>query len=415
MTDKKKHVRMPLYLKEFQCIGGSCEDNCCISWDVEIDKKTYQKYQQVKDKELSQLFRDYIFKNPDSYDHNVDYAMVELTQNNRCSFLNEKNLCKIQAKFGHDYLSNVCGTYPRYANEINGIIEYSANISCPEAARLILTKKEGIKFSQEEYHFPSRNIINTAVNTTEHRGNPMVKYFTELRDFTILLLQNRKLPLWKRILILGYFYKEFQESISKRNDHSLQKLMKSFSEKIERDEWKTEMSAMAANSAMQFEMISEITRKVNHLTKIDSEKYIRFTEEFSKGLGISAQQDLEAEGKEYLRAYEQFYKPFMKNHEYLLENYLVNYVFGSLFPAAESKKPFEAYMMLLIRYVLIKYNLIGISAFRKGLTEGDIVRFIQVFSKAIEHHHTYLESIAGYMKKKKYFTLPYAELLLKSE
>ena len=104
----------------------------------------------------------------------------------------------------------------------------------------------------------------------------------------------------------------------------------------------------------------------------------------------------------------------MKNHEYLIENYLVNYVFGGLFPAAESTKPFEAYRMLAIRYALIEYYLIGISAFRKGLTEEDCIRFIQVFSKAIEHHHTYLESIASYMKRRKYDTLPCLALLIKN-
>ena len=384
----------------------------CIGWDVEIDKKTYQKYQNVKEKELSQLFRNSIYKNPDSYDHNVDYAIVELAKSNRCPFLNEKHLCKIQAKLGHDYLSNVCATYPRYANEINGIVEYSINISCPEAARLILMNKEGINFSQEEYRPSSKSIINTVVNTTEHGGNLMVKYFTDLRDFTILQLQNRKCLLWERILILGYFYRDLQESVNGRDENHIQKLIKFFSEKIEKHNWKTELSSDASGLTVQYEIMKEITGKVNHLTQIDSQKYICFTEEFSKGLGISAKSDFKAEGKAYQNAYERFYKPFMNDHEYLLENYLVNYVFGSLFPAAESTKPFESYMMLVIRYALIKYNLIGISASRNGLTEEDCVKFIQAFSKAIEHHHTYLESIAAYMKKKQYFTIPYAELLL---
>ena len=415
MAEKKKHIRMPLYYKEFQCIGGSCEDNCCIGWDVEIDKKTYQKYQKLNEKELSQLFHNFVYKNSDSYDHNVDYAIVELAENKRCPFLNEKHLCKIQGKLGHDYLSNVCATYPRYANEVNGIVEYSANISCPEVSRLVLKNKEGIKFSQEDNIPSSRAIINTVVNPTEHGGNIMVKYFTELRDYTILLLQNRKYPLWERILILGHFFEAFQVSAYERNDYHIRKLIKSFSEKTERNGWQTDLSSIVAEPSNQYKIMREITNKANHITEIDSQKYIRLIKEFSKGIGITLKPDLEAEGKAFQSAYTRFYQPFMKSHEYLLENYLVNYVFGSLFPAAESIKPFESYMMLVLRYALIKYNLIGISAFRKGLSEDDIVMFIQAFSKAIEHHHTYLESIATYMKKKKYFTMTYAELLLKNE
>ena len=414
MAEKKKHIRMPLHFKEFQCIGGGCEDNCCIGWDVEIDKKTYQKYQKVKDKELSQLFRSSVYENPDSYDHNVDYAIVELARNNRCPFLNENHLCKIQAKLGHDYLSNVCAAYPRYANEINGVAEYSLNVSCPEAARLVLTNQQGLAFSSEEHNTPSKIIINCVVNTAEHGGNSMVKYFIGLRNLTISLLQNRKYLLWERILMLGYFYEELQQSAHGRDVVPAQKLIKSFSQKIEKDDWRSEMSSIPADNTLQLRLMKEITDKLNTVTEIDSQKYIRFTEEFSKGLGISAKSSLEAEGKVYKRAYEQYYEPFMKGHEYLVENYLVNYVFGGLFPAAESTKPFEAYMMLVIRYALIKYYLIGISAFRKGLTEGDCIQFIQAFSKAIEHHHTYLEGISAYMNQRKFHAIPYIELLLKN-
>lgn len=31
--------RVPTYFNEFACIGGACEDNCCIGWDVVIDVK----------------------------------------------------------------------------------------------------------------------------------------------------------------------------------------------------------------------------------------------------------------------------------------------------------------------------------------------------------------------------------------
>lgn len=414
MAEMKTHARMPVCFKEFQCTGGGCEDNCCIGWDVEIDKQTCQKYQKVKDKELSQLLRNSIFENPDSYDNNVDFAIVELAKNNRCPFLNVNHLCKIQAKLGHDYLSNVCAAYPRYVNEINGIAEYSLNVSCPEAARLVLTNQQGLAFLIEKQNTSSKTIINLKVNTTEHRGNSMVKYFVELRSFTISLLQNRNHLLWERIIMLGYFYKELQQSVHGRDVFPVPRLIETFSQRIEKDEWSAEISSILADNTLQLRLMKEITDKLNTVTEIDSQKYLRFTEELSKGIGISAKSNLETEGKAYRKAYEQYYEPFMKSHSYLIENYLVNYVFGGLFPASESTKPFEAYRMLAIRYALIKYYLIGISAYRKGLAERDCVQFIQVFSKAIEHHHTYLEGISAYMNRKKYDDMPSIELLLKN-
>ena len=330
MTEKKITVRMPLYYKEFQCIGGSCEDNCCIGWDVEIDKTTYQQYQQVKDKELSKLFKKFIYKNPDSYAQNVDYAIVELTGKHRCPFLNEQHLCKIQAKLGHGFLSNVCSAYPRYANEINGIKEYSVNVSCPEAARLVLTNPQGIVFVTEELNPSSKTIVNFAVKTAEHAGNYMIEYFSELRDFTISVLQNRKYLLWERILILGHFYEELQQAAQVQKAVPVQALLKSYAEKIGRDGSWTSKSSLSADHSQQYRYMKEITNELNRLTAIDSYRYIRLTQEFSRGIGILAKPNPVKEETSYCKAYEQYYEPFMKDHAYLLENYLVNYVFGGL-------------------------------------------------------------------------------------
>lgn len=414
MTKHKRPIRRPLYLKEFQCIGGACEDNCCIGWDVEIDQKTYKKYEKVKDEGLSQLFHQCIFENVDSYDSHVDYAIVELSKNNRCPFLNERQLCKIQAKLGEDYLSNVCATYPRYANEINGVVEYSATISCPEAARLILSKEEGLIFVEEEESVSLRNIINYVVNTKEHGGSILVQYFVELRQFTIALLQNRKYFLWQRILLLGYFYEELQDYVDKKKTSGVHKLIEAFQEKIDRNGWKEQLASTLANPTLQLKMLKEMTNSLNTLTEIDSERYKSLMEESAKGMEISQKSSNQEQDKIYQLAYEQYYEPFMKDKEYILENYLVNFVFEDLFPASESINPFEAYGMLVIRYTLLKFHLIGIGGFRKGLTEKVVAELIQVFSKAIEHHNTYLDSIAAYMKQKKYHSMAHMEILLKN-
>ena len=33
---------MPRYTERFRCIGSACEDTCCASWTIHIDKKTYK-------------------------------------------------------------------------------------------------------------------------------------------------------------------------------------------------------------------------------------------------------------------------------------------------------------------------------------------------------------------------------------
>lgn len=408
---------MPHHYKEFRCIGGICEDNCCVGWDVEIDQKTYREYQKEKDQELSVLFRRSIHKNPSCYNPNIDYAIVTLAAQNRCPFLNEQQLCKIQARLGHDRLSNVCAAYPRYANEVDGILEYSINVSCPEAARLILTDRRGILFETAEEARDSRTIINMTVNTAEYPGNLMGKHFTELREFTITLLQDRKYPLRDRLLMLGRCFEELQKPIHKNDSTRLQALLKEYYEKAGYEKFQLDRSAAVKNqeTPSQFRVLNELIDRMDRVTSIDSKRFIKSAQEFSKGIGISKRSDPETESKAYETAYVQYYKPFMEQHEHLLENYLVNYVFGSLFPAAESKNLSDAYLLLVMRFALIQYYLVGIAAYHKGLSEEKCVQFIQIFSKAIEHHHTYLQDMASLMKKKHYNSLPFLHSVLVNE
>ena len=38
---KKINKRYPVYFEDFKCIGGKCEDSCCIGWNIDIDKVTF--------------------------------------------------------------------------------------------------------------------------------------------------------------------------------------------------------------------------------------------------------------------------------------------------------------------------------------------------------------------------------------
>ena len=38
---KKINKRYPVYFEEFKCIGGKCEDSCCIGWNIDIYKVTF--------------------------------------------------------------------------------------------------------------------------------------------------------------------------------------------------------------------------------------------------------------------------------------------------------------------------------------------------------------------------------------
>ncbi len=57
-------ITVPDYYLKFNCIGTDCEDTCCSGWwNVSIDWKTFQKYQQSTQPELAPLFKIAVSKN----------------------------------------------------------------------------------------------------------------------------------------------------------------------------------------------------------------------------------------------------------------------------------------------------------------------------------------------------------------
>lgn len=54
---KKINKRYPVYFEEFKCIGGKCEDSCCIGWNIDIDKVTFKRYFKVQDPEMKRMFQ----------------------------------------------------------------------------------------------------------------------------------------------------------------------------------------------------------------------------------------------------------------------------------------------------------------------------------------------------------------------
>lgn len=202
---KKFKSLYPEYYDEFKCIGGSCEDSCCVGWDIDIDKITFRKYYKVQDSEMKRMFQKNVHNNEESFSDDVDYGKVKLKSDKRCPFLDCDNYCVIHSKLGEDYLSNVCTCFPRITNLVDGCYERSLDVACPEAARILLLKEDGIKFKESE-EVIGKHIISNQVDTkAKELKNSLAKYFKEIREVSIKIIQNRNLDLSERLYILGEF------------------------------------------------------------------------------------------------------------------------------------------------------------------------------------------------------------------
>ena len=184
-------ITRPDYYKEFSCIAGACPDTCCAGWQIVIDEKSLKKYQRLKGPFRNRLHNDINWK-----EH------VFRQYNRRCAFLNDDNLCDIYSEAGKRMLCDTCRKYPRHIEEFEGLREYSLSLSCPEAARILLCKKEKTHFqtahvpSEEENYEDFDYLLFTALEDT--------------RDYLLEVIQNRQIPMRLRMWKLLAAASDFQ-------------------------------------------------------------------------------------------------------------------------------------------------------------------------------------------------------------
>lgn len=173
---------IPHYYKKFQCIAGECPDTCCAGWQIVIDDRTREKYRRAEGAFGNRL-------------HNsIDWKESCFQQyEGRCAFLNDENLCDIYQEAGKEMLCRTCRNYPRHIEEFEGSREISLSLSCPEAARLILSSREPVQFLTAEKE-----------GEEEYEDFDFFLYtkLTDARDLMIRLLQDRREPVSLRIAMV---------------------------------------------------------------------------------------------------------------------------------------------------------------------------------------------------------------------
>ena len=156
-------IRKPSYFDTFRCIAGNCPDSCCQEWDVLVDPDKAAFYRALPG-ELGNRLRQ-VLKEEDG----DTYMMIE---NRRCPMWRDDGLCRIQAELGEAALCKTCREFPRLTHDYGDFTEYGLELSCPEAARIILSSPAPTLVTQEvpggeapEY---DAEIMEILLNSREH-------------------------------------------------------------------------------------------------------------------------------------------------------------------------------------------------------------------------------------------------------
>ena len=134
-------VSRPAYFDRFRCLASQCPDSCCQEWSVQVDEDALALYRSLPGP-LGERLRSVLTLE--------DGDTVFAVENGRCPMWRGDGLCRIQAELGEQALCRVCREFPRIRHDFGDFAELQLELSCPEAARLILLSSPEPCLTREE-------------------------------------------------------------------------------------------------------------------------------------------------------------------------------------------------------------------------------------------------------------------------
>lgn len=373
--------RTASFYKEFRCIGGICEDSCCENWEIDLDDASLKNYMKQKG-----AFGKRLKDNTRVKDKQF------ILNGTRCPFLNDDNLCDIFIEMGEECLCETCTNFPRHIEEFDNLKEVSLTMSCPEASRIMLARKDKITFVCEEgtdadyglkHIEPVKSLAFWKRGHVNKLDRELFDVLFEVRTYMFDVLQDRDMPIAKRaaiVLMLGY---EIQEYIDfKQYDQILHKLGNY--KKIEKmEKLDVYFAKHIKRVAEKEEWMKQILNMFEGLETIKEE----WTELLKHGMQTMHPCD------EYEQAYQEFltyYKEKEYEYEHILVYYIFNYFLGAAYDGdAYTKVKFAVVSFLVILELDVAYWL----QHDKQFTYEDQVLVAHAYSKEVEHSYNNFESL----------------------
>ncbi|WP_270304647.1 flagellin lysine-N-methylase, partial [Terrisporobacter petrolearius] len=209
-------------------------------------------------------------------------------------------------------------------------------------------------------------------------------------------IQERKYTIEERLAVLGLFIK----NLSEINDSNLvNDLIQDYQNRINNNIYHGILNKLGLENliGVQNQFCTEIYNVI--LSKGISDN--RFIDKFDKAIEYLKLNESNIKQREEVlnKSLQNEYSDFISEYKYIYENYLVSYIFNSLFPVSNMSLN-DTYNDLIIRFSLIKITLIGLCGYYKSEMKVDYaVDFIQSFVKVVEHNVTIVEKLKKFLNE----------------
>lgn len=190
----------PDFVPAFACeMCGLC---CRNDWQVTVDEASYRRNETLfvsanKTSEFHQAFLPL-----ETGGSPGEYAAIAKKEGG-CWFLDDDNRCSLHLAGGHSHLDAVCQTYPRYPIHTERGWDVTLSFSCPAVLKLV-NRHQPLQFIRAEDE-PLAFLPEAAVAQvfpSQQRSTSVLRYYFELEQHFIDILQFRSLPLTQRLNFL---------------------------------------------------------------------------------------------------------------------------------------------------------------------------------------------------------------------
>ena len=372
-TETNQNFFVPEYMLDFKCIGKDCIDSCCVGWNIEIDKKTYKKYENSPNQKIRSISQKYLVKKtPNSI---IAYGKLE-NYNNPCPFLSEKKLCNAYNLLGKESLSIGCSTYPRIIKKFDKVRFIAGELSCPEIARLCLSKSNSkIKRLEKKKLlniFNSNNIHSFEISKT--LSVKILKFIEEI---------------FSQINSPYTFFDALNEIITSHGkiykNNSYKPFSKNKNEKIKENFLHEETGIIA---------------KICFYNLTDDSRYIKICKESadkSKYFNISETEFI----KQFINNYKTKFDKFIKKNDSIYKNFFLNEFIKNIEKVLVSPDSFDDLIREIILFLSLSNFLLVCQLFEdnKRLTVKSYGEVLSAVIKQIQSSRKKTDTIRNFLKK----------------
>ncbi len=378
MVDNKKSIEIktaliPNYYKDFHCLAASCQDDCCHGWRIEFDKKDYLALRR-KDtsKEFTQRLDMAVRRLRGNEIHDYMYAKFQLNTEKYCPLQDPDGLCSLQKNCGEDALPSVCKIFPRTDRYTQVAHEYSLSLGCEGVLKLLWDLPDGIEFIEESLEKKDRRVYLYSDGTDN-----LEMWFPPIRSLCIDILQNRKLPLKNRMLLLGM---------------ALQNLIQLDWHSPDMESWFNRFVPMSQNAETDFSSLTG-DHKLYLIQNISVAQKLAIEGKWARrlldniGLTVSFEQqqmlfDFKANRFDLLR---KRLEDTFGELDYFYENIMVALIWHLAFPSLDNKEDlWKSYVNLCNLYSF--YRFIVAAYCGENATREDIFHILVMVSRTMLHN-----------------------------